>query len=134
MNATSGTFQVTSWENEPYEESDGCQLIRFRNTATYQGVIEGSGEAEYLVCTPPDGPSTFVGLERVTGRIAGRTGSVVLQHSGTVSHHMAKCRWVVVPGSGTDDLRDLRGEGGYDAGPEAHKEPYVVRYDFNIMD
>ena len=58
---------------------------------------------------------TFVGLQRVRGTIAGRTGSFLLQPHGTVAGKVTKADWFVVPGSGTGDLTALRGEGGFEA-------------------
>ncbi len=46
------------------------------------------------------------------GEIAGRSGSVVLQHSGTFRDGSVGS-WVVVAGSGTGDLSGLPGEGHY---------------------
>ena len=62
----------------------------------------------------PDGRVTyFVGPERVTGRIAGRSGSVVFQHARTFAEGVAQSKWFVVPGSGSEGLSGLRGEGHY---------------------
>jgi hypothetical protein len=51
----------------------------------------------------------------VTGAIAGRSGSFLLQNSGTVQAGTVTGDWFVVAGSGTEDLRGLRGTGGFRA-------------------
>jgi hypothetical protein len=62
-----------------------------------------------------DGSASFVGIERVTGKIAGRQGSFLLQDAGTLEGDTVKGDWFVVPGSGTGELSGLRGEGGFTA-------------------
>jgi len=68
-------------------------------------------------------------MERVVGRVGGRSGSFVLQHSGAFENGAAKGTLSVVPGSGTGDLRDLRGEGGYVAQEGQSKTPFTLDYD-----
>lgn len=41
-----------------------------------------------------DGSASFVGLKRVVGRVGGRSGSFVLQHSGTFEGGIAKATLV----------------------------------------
>jgi hypothetical protein len=62
------------------------------------------------------GSAVFVGLERIVGRIGDKTGSFVVQHVGAFDGGSAKGTLLVVPGSGTGDLRGLRGEGSFEAG------------------
>jgi hypothetical protein len=61
--------------------------------------------------------AVFVGLQRVVGRLAGRGGSFVLQVDGAYEGGVARGRWTIVPGSGTDGLLNIRGEGGFEAPP-----------------
>lgn len=68
-----------------------------------------------------------MGLEHVVGRIGGRSGSFVLQHSGTFQAGTAKATWSVVAGSGTGELHSLRGEGGFASG---HQERYPMTLDY----
>ncbi len=53
----------------------------------------------------------------------------MLQHSGTFKEGIATVTLVVVPGSGTGDLRRLRGDGKFAVG---HQPPYsmTLEYDF----
>ncbi|MGH3268602.1 MAG: DUF3224 domain-containing protein [Trebonia sp.] len=77
--------------------------------------IEGAGVVEFLQAARADGSASFVGIERVTGAVAGRTGSFLLRDSGTVTGSVVAGDWFVVPGSGTGELAGLRGEGGFRA-------------------
>jgi hypothetical protein len=65
-----------------------------------------------------DGSATFVGIERVTGTIAGRNGSVVLQHVGSFEGGAARARLTVVRGSGTAGLASASGGGDFLADPK----------------
>ncbi len=124
------TFQVKSWDEKPYDEIDeGPKLTRASVTKSFRGDIEGEGILEDLMIHRDDGSASFIGLERVVGRVGDRSGSFVLQHSGTFEGGTAKATWSVVPGSGTGDLRGLRGEGGF-ASAHAEDYPITLEYDF----
>ncbi len=124
------TFQVKSWDEKPYNEiDDGPKLTRVSVTKSFSGDIEGEGTLEYLMIQRDDGSASFVGLERVVGRVGDRSGSFVLQHLGTYEEGTAKATFSVVPGSGTADLRGLRGEGSF---ASAHAEQYPITLDYDF--
>jgi hypothetical protein len=75
-----------------------------------------------------DGTATFVGLERITGRIAGKSGSFVLQRTGVFENGQAKESYSVVPGSGTGQLLGLRGEGRSAVG-HGSEHPFALDYE-----
>ena len=82
---------------------------------SYSGDIVGDGVVEFLQAAQADGSASFVGIERVTGAIAGRSGTFLLQDAGTVEGQVVSGGWFVIPGSGTGELAGLRGEGGFSA-------------------
>ena len=109
-----GTAEIQNWEEETYEEPEGGpKLTRARVSNRFHGDIEGEGTLEYLMVYGTEGAVSFVGLERVIGRLGDRSGSFVLLHRGTFEGAAAWGDWSVVPGSGTGELRGLRGEGGF---------------------
>ena len=113
MTTESGRFRVKSWDEQAGEAVEGLALTRVRAGMTYEGVIEGEGLVEFVMVSPEAKVTTFVGLERVVGRIGGRSGAAVFQHAGTFADGVARSDWRVVPNSGTGGLRGLRGEGRY---------------------
>ncbi len=124
------TFRVKTWDESPYDEIDeGPRLTRVSVSKSFRGDIEGEGTLEYLMLHRDDGSASFVGLERVVGRVGDRSGSFVLQHSGSFEGGTAEATWFVVPGSGTGELRGLRGEGGFASGHAEHY-PITLEYDF----
>lgn len=114
-NATA-VINVRKYEPAPYEEpAEGPVLTRIHVEESFSGDIEGSGVVEFLQASLPDGTASFVGIERVTGTIAGRNGSFLLQDAGTVEAGIVSGTWFVIPGSGTEELTGLRGTGGFRA-------------------
>lgn len=114
MKQATGTFKSKSWDEKPTGEVDGApKLTRASVANIFQGDIEGESSLEYLMVYPDDQHASFIGLERVTGRLGGREGSFVLQHSGVFDSGKVRATWFVVPGSGSGDLQRLRGEGDY---------------------
>jgi Protein of unknown function (DUF3224) len=111
-----GRIDVKTYEPQPYEEVDGGpNLVEIHVTETFSGDIEGEGVVRFLQAVREDGSASFVGIERVTGSIAGRPGSFLLQDAGTLEGSTVKGDWFVIPGSGTGELAGLRGEGGFEA-------------------
>ena len=130
MPSARATFEVKTWEETPYDPIEGMpKLTRARVTKVFHGDLEGEGKVEYLMLYREDGSASFVGLERVVGRLGGRSGSFVLQHSGTFEGGAAKTTWSVVPGSGTGSLRGLRGQGGFASG---HAQSYAITLDYDF--
>src|SRR5215217_7704846 len=97
-------FAIKSWDEQPYSEGqDQPKLTRAHVTKTYTGDIEGEGQVEYLMMYRSDGSATFVGLERIVGRIGDKTGSFVLQRAGVFESGQARESYSAIPGSATGD-------------------------------
>ena len=108
-----GAFEITSWDEEPYDEREGTRLSRARVSKTYRGNVEGESTTELLFAYgSEEGSAAYVGIERIVASIAGRTGSFVPHHSASGSRRSEEgfARWSVVPDTGTGELRGLRGE------------------------
>ena len=108
------------------------KLTRATVTKTYTGDIEGEGQVDYLMMYRSDGSATFVGLERVVGQVAGKTGSFVLQRTGIFEGGQAKESYSVIPGSGSGDLQGLRGEGTSAVG-HGMEHPFTLSYEFGTI-
>ena len=107
---------VHTYEPAAYDEqAQGPALSRIHVEESFTGDIAGAGVVEFLQAAREDGSASFVGIERVTGTVAGRSGTFLLQDAGTVDGNVVNGDWFVIPGSGTGDLVGLRGEGGFRA-------------------
>jgi Protein of unknown function (DUF3224) len=113
----SSTFKIEGWDEATRSEhGEGGKLTQASVKQSFSGDIEGEGNVEWLMCYRPDETAEFVGLQRIEGRLGDRSGSfVLLQSAGTFDGTEARGRLAVVPGSGTGDLRGLRGEGEFSA-------------------
>jgi hypothetical protein len=130
MKTANARFAIKSWDEKPYSEGkDQPKLTRASVTKTYTGDIEGEAEVEYLMMYRSDGSATFVGLERVVGRVGGMTGTFVLQRTGIFESGQAKESYSVIPGSASGDLQGLRGEGSSAVG-HGLEHPFTLTYEW----
>ena len=104
---------VHSNRSTPFEETTGPALAEIAIRETFKGQIDGESTVRALQMRQSDGSASQVSMQRFSGQIDGRKGSFVLQGNGTVQKGKVTATWFVVPGSGTEGLTGLRGEGGF---------------------
>jgi hypothetical protein len=122
-------FAIKGWDEKPYSEGpDLPKLVRASVSRAFTGDIEGEGQVEYLMMYRSDGTAAFVGLERITGRIGGKSGSFVLQRTGVFEDGEAKESYAVIPGSASGELRGLAGDGTSSVG-HGMEHPFVLHYE-----
>jgi Protein of unknown function (DUF3224) len=130
-NTAHARFAIKTWDEKPYSEREGQpKLTRSTVVKTFTGDIEGEGQVEYLMVYRADGTATFVGIEHVVGSLAGKTGSFVLQRTGVYEGGVAKETYSVIPGSGTGELGQLRGQGTSEVG-SGLEHPMTLLYDLD---
>jgi hypothetical protein len=126
-----GAFTVKHWDEGPYAELEEVpKLTHTRVTNSYVGDIAGEGTSESLMFYRDEAFATYFGMERVVGTVGGRSGSFVLKGTGTFEEGAATTTWTVVAGSGTGELRGLRGDGGYVARHGESEVAYTLDYYF----
>jgi hypothetical protein len=77
----------------------------------FHGDLEGNSKGQMLTAgTDVKGSAGYVAIERITGSVKGRSGSFVLQHSGTLTRGAAQQSIIVVPDSGTGQLVGITGK------------------------
>ena len=103
------SFVIDSWDQQPYHESEGVQLARVELSKTFSGDIVGTSTASLLMAGAGES-GAYVAHERFAVRVHGRDGTFVLQHAA-VAGPQGSTSWVVVPDSGTGELRGLTGDG-----------------------
>lgn len=105
-----GTFIV---ELKPQPEEGGAEaemLGRMTIAKQFSGDLEASSRGQMLsALTSTSGSAGYVAIERVTGTLDGRSGSFVLQHSGTMTRGAPSLTVTVVPDSATGELSGLAG-------------------------
>jgi hypothetical protein len=120
-----GTFKIDSWDEQPYAD----KLSRAQVRASYSGDIEGQGETEWLMCYREDKTADFVGFQRITGRLGGRSGSFVFESTGAFDGKEAAGPLAIVRGSGTGELAGIVGRGTLSA-PMGGEPSVSLDYDF----
>lgn len=79
----------------------------------FSGPLEGVSQGQMLALrTATEGSAGYVAMELFKGTLAGRRGSFVLQHSGTMNRGVPALTVSVVPDSGTEELQGLAGAMG----------------------
>lgn len=106
MTHAHGTFEI---QLKPLPIEAG--LGRMSIDKQFQGDLEATSQGEMLSATTAvKGSAGYVAIERVNGRLHGRLGTFVLQHSGTMNRGVAQLSLGVVPDSGTGELEGLSGD------------------------
>ena len=123
------SFEITTWDEQPYDERDGVKLSRTRVVKSFRGEIEGESTAELLMALAGEDSAAYVGMERVSGRVNGRQGSFVYLHTATATGGSRSASWEVVAGSGTGELAGISGRIGIDILPDGG---HVVTLDYEL--
>ena len=106
----SGTFEVKLTPQAPDDKSEGTSLGRMTSDKQFHGDLEATGKGQMLsAMTSVQGSAGYVAIERVSGTLQGRTGTFILQHSGTMTRGASQLTITVVPDSGTGDLAGISG-------------------------
>lgn len=104
-------LEIKKWAEQPFEElPSGEKLARASVATVGHEEFAGESSSEMLLYYRPDGTSSFVGLQRFAGRLAGREGSFVVSSTGSYDGGTARVAGRIVPGSGTGTLAGITGE------------------------
>jgi len=102
-----GTFTVNIQLLTP---SPAEGISRFSIDKQIHGDLEATTKGEmFSAGDPKSGNAGYVAIEVVTGTLAGKHGSFVLQHLATMDQNGNKMSVVIAPGSGTGELKGISG-------------------------
>jgi hypothetical protein len=102
-----GTFTV---KLQPLTPAPAEGLSRFSIDKEIHGDLEGTSKGEMMGGGDyKQGTAGYVAIELITGTLNGKHGSFALQHSSTMDQSGAKMNILVVPGSGTGELKGISG-------------------------
>ena len=102
-----GTFTVAV---KPLTPAPAEQLYRYSINKQIHGDLEATTMGEMFGGgDPKSGTAGYVAIEVVTGTLGGKQGSFALQHLGTMDASGPKMTVLIVPGSGTGDLKGIAG-------------------------
>src|ERR1700755_1768611 len=110
------SFEIASWNETPFEGGDDAtKLTEALVAKRYEGDIQGTSTTKWLLAYSPDKSAVFVGVEHITGAIAGKKGAMVLIHDGEYGDGVASAELRVA--SGTEALANVTGTGKFQADP-----------------
>jgi hypothetical protein len=103
-----GTFNVNL---TPEPDGPSPAVGRMIIDKKFSGDLEGTSEGQMLMAsTAVQGSAGYVAIEKVTGRLKGKSGSFYLQHIGVMNRGVGELSVNVIPDSGTDELAGLKGK------------------------
>jgi hypothetical protein len=106
----SGSFEIQMVRQPITEEEAKTISVRMTSEKQFHGDLEGASTGEMLgIFTAIKDSAGYVAMERVSGKLKGRTGTFILQHSSTMARGTQHQSITVVPDSGTDQLMGLAG-------------------------
>ncbi len=123
-----GTFDI---QLAPTGHAPDPSLQSLSLTKTYHGDLEATARGEMLASGgPPSTNGGYVAMERITGTLAGHTGSFSAMQLGSMSSGTApQMTMQIVPGSGTGDLSGLYGT--MTIAVTAGQHHYTIHYGFS---
>ena len=125
MTSANGQFEVTLTPQEDASHLTGRMTI----DKSFKGDLEGTSTGQMLSWRGQEtGTAGYVAIEKVTGKLAGRNGSFVLQHNGTMTPTEQSLTVSIIPGSGTEELTGITGQMSIDIKDGQHF--YELTYSF----
>jgi Protein of unknown function (DUF3224) len=125
-----GTFSIKNWDEKPFaEHAEAPKLTHAEVINTYTGDLVAEGTVAHVMFYESDAHATYAGYERIVGTLNGRSGSFVVQSSGTFENGVATTTWQILPESTTGELVGLRGSGGYAA---RHERAIDYQLDYEL--
>ena len=110
MKRATGSFEVNLQPLSNAEVSSEALFGRILLTKKFSGDLQATARGQMLSAgTATRGSAGYVAIDHVTGELDGRTGSFVLQHSGSMNRGVPTLSIMVVPDSGAGELMGLTG-------------------------
>jgi hypothetical protein len=123
-----GDFEPKMTPQPPDEKLADSTISRFNGEKQFHGGLDGTSKVLMLAAsTEVKGSGGYVAIERFTGSLAGRAGSFTVLHSGTMANGKFHLEIVVVPDSGTGQLKGLTGTMEIQIAPDG-KHSYDFTY------
>jgi hypothetical protein len=110
MSHAKGSFEVKLTPKASESPDGPATPGRIGIEKQFRGDLEGLSRGEMLTAmTAVEGSAGYVAIELVRGSLAGRTGTFVLQHTGTMTRGTPDLSVTIVPDSGTEGLAGISG-------------------------
>jgi hypothetical protein len=106
-----GKFDVKMSPQPTDEAVEGGPWGRMSLDKRFHGDLEAVSQGEMLAVSSASvkGSAGYVAMERVSGTLNGRKGTLALMHRGVMTRGVPELSVTVVPDSGTGELEGLAG-------------------------
>ncbi len=122
----SGTFTVKITPLTLDNQTADANLGRMSIEKQFHGGLDATSTGEMLTARTSDkGSAGYVAIEHVSGTLDGRSGTFVLQHTGTMTRGALELSVTVVPDSGTGELTGLAGKMTIEAANGQHSYTFT---------
>ena len=128
---------MKKWEEKPYDDiSSEIKMTRASVEYALDGEIKGKAAVKYLMFyshfdaqDQHKAAAEYVGLVRFNGAVGGKSGSFVMQDTGSFEREAtASSALQIVEHSGTGELKGIKGKGSY----QANKEGFRFEVDYDL--
>ena len=111
-------YTPTKWDEKPYLSISGNQkMTKASVEMVFTGPMQGKAAVEWLMYysdfdekDPHKAVAKYVGLIRFEGKLDGKTGSFVMEDQGEYEAGKARSVSTIITGSGTGELKSIRGD------------------------
>lgn len=123
----SGTFDVTLSAVSIDDSFDEDLFHQMKIEKKIAGDLQGTSNGQMLAChTNTEGSAGYVAIEQISGTLAGKAGSFVVQHSCFMGGGNERQSLEIIPDSGTGELVGVEGTMEIQRTDEGHT--YELRY------
>ncbi|HEY5039305.1 MAG TPA: DUF3224 domain-containing protein [bacterium] len=117
------TYKVEKWKEDIVQQiSPDMKITKASVVYALTGEITGKASVEYIMFykhfdskDPHQSLAEYVGLMNLEGELAGKSGSLSLEDIGTFEGGTAVSSLRIIEGSGTGELKGIKGSGAYRA-------------------
>ncbi len=130
------TYSVEKWKEENWNViSPEVKMTKASVEFALTGEMECKATVEYLMFyksfdskDPHKSSAKYVGMMKLTGKINGKAGSFAIEDHGTFEAGVALSNLSILEGSGSGELRGIKGSGEYRAGQNGSS--FKLNYNF----
>jgi hypothetical protein len=115
MKIAKGTILHNNWDEKPYHEAAPLKSTEAKIDIVMHGEIEAAGPGRYLMQYPTAETCHYSGYLVMAGTLGGKSGQFIIYEVGDWTNGIAASKWQIVEGSGTGELKGIRGQGSYSA-------------------
>lgn len=131
---TGGRFSFADWQESPVSDGDRMpRIARASVVNSFSGGIRATATTcEYVILYAAETAGGFTGVQLFSGSVDGREGTFAVEERGSFDPDGSlRCRFAVVPGSGTGGLAGLHGSGEYTHHTGEESVAYTFTYEID---